>query len=139
MIVLIFCLLLTIIKADSLKTINNNFMILGGTIDFTPINIKEKECEYSTTCISIICESLSNKTLSNMGLAYIILFPIESLKCSTIPFTSNVTMMTFIMSYEEKFMTPIACDNVGECFTKTCILFNTRKNNIGIGFTGQCL
>lgn len=73
-----------------------------------------------------------------MGLAYVILYPIESLKCTTIISISNATMITFIMSYEEKFITPIACTNVGECFSKTCILFNRDKNNIGLGFTGQC-
>ena len=116
----------------------DNFMILRGSIDFTPIQIKEKECSYSTTCPSIICGILKNKKLSSIGLAYVILYPIDILKCATIPFTTNITMITFIMSYEEKFATPIACNNIGECFSKTCELFNAKSNNIGIGFTGQC-
>lgn len=114
------------------------FMILGGSIDFSPISINETECFYSTTCTSILCEILSNKTLSNIGLAYVILIPLEPLKCIKIPFISNTTMLTFVMSHEEKFIAPLACNNIGDCFTKTCNLFNDRKDNIGIGFTGQC-
>ncbi len=152
MLFLLFCVLLLVkvnnfvnsnalplkTSLDNFKTINNNFEILGGAIDFTPISVNEKECDYSTTCPSIICKILSNKTLSSMGLAYVILFPIESLKCSKVISILNATIITFIMSYEEKFITPIACNNLGECFTKTCILFNADKNNIGLGFTGQC-
>lgn len=134
---MIFLIFFVLVKADMFKS-TNNFKVLGGAIDFTPINVIEKECDYSTTCPSIICKILNNKTLSTMGLAYVILYPISPLTCVTIPFISNVTIISFIMSYEEKFLTPIACNNIGECFSKTCILFNAKKDNIGLGFTGQC-
>ena len=126
------------IESKKVHGLLSNFEILGSAIDFAPINVEKQECEYSTTCPSIICEILSNKTLSNMGLAYVILYPIESLKCTTITSISNAIIITFIISYEEKFITPIACNNVGECFSKTCLLFNAKKDNIGLGFTGQC-
>jgi len=129
-------LLILFIFCDLLKA--DNCLILGSTIDFRSVSIQESACDYDTTCSSIICNILSNKTLSNMGLAFVALFTYDVITCKTIPFISKTKMITFIINNEEKFITPIACYNVGECFSKNCILINADKNNSGIGFMGQC-
>lgn len=130
-------LLLLFVFYELLKT--DNYLILGSTIDFRSVNIQESTCDYDTTCISTICNILSNKTLSNMGLAFVALFTYDVVICKTIPFVSNATMITFIITNKDKFVTPISCYNVGECFSKNCILVNANKNNSAIGFMGQCL
>ena len=115
-----------------------DFMILGSTVDLRTINVEPSECYYNIDCPEIICGILSNKTFINMGLAFVALGFSESVICTKLPFISNATMISFIVDLEGKIETPMACDNVGECFTDTCILFNKNKNSAGMGFTGQC-
>lgn len=118
----------------------NNFTMFGITIDFAILNIAELTCDYETTCPTLICNSLRNKTLSNMGLAFLALYPSGSVSCTNFPFISNATMITFIMGKGNKITTPISCDTVGECFTETCILLKNKDfpDMNFMGFMGQC-
>ena len=128
-------------SVNNLKIINNNFIMFGITIDFEILNIAELTCDYGTTCPTLICNSLRNKTLSNMGLAFLALYPTGNVSCTNFSFISNATMITFIMGKGNKITTPISCDTVGECFTEICILFKNKQDFSDtdfMGFMGQC-
>lgn len=47
-------------------------------------------------------------------------------------------MIVFMITNNGSFVTPFSCDNIGDCFYKACVLFNEDKNNLAIGFMGQC-
>jgi hypothetical protein len=115
---------------------NEDSILLGVSLNgimFDGIN-----CNYSTTCTVLLCNTLSNQTLINKGLAFVSIIPTAVIN-NKVPFVSNTTMIIFIFTNNAKFATPQICDNVGECFNKGSILFNSNKNSLSIGFMGQCL
>lgn len=117
---------------------SDNFNLLAFDINFDIIYIFEQTCDYDTTCPNLLCATLSNKTLSSIGLAFLMLFPNGKVSCNKVINISNTTMITFILNKKGKLVTPISCNTVGECFSETCILFNENKNSGAIGFMGQC-
>lgn len=134
MILLVLLLLLEFVIST------NDFILVGFSVDFGYFYDPQISCDYFTTCPLLICNTLKNNTLIAQGLAFVALNKISNkeLSCKSSPFSSNSSMISFILDYETKFKTPIACNNIADCLTKSCILFNNDKNNLGIGFMGQC-
>lgn len=97
-----------------------------------------ENCNYSTSCPSTVCNILANRTLSSVGLAFVVLGFSSPVECTKLPPFLNSTMIVFILANKGKFVSPFSCDNMGDCFTRACTLFNEDKTNIGIGFMGQC-
>jgi len=133
-------MLLLFILGLILRLINasDNFQLFGITVNFEIIYETDKTCNYDNTCINLVCDTLYNTSLSNMGLAFIVLFPIAPVTCTKIPFISNATMIGFIMDKNNKITKSIACDNVGDCFSESCNLYKEEKIGSVIAFTGQC-
>ena len=122
-----------------------NFLIIDATNDSSLLGFSLNDklldynyCNYATTCPSLLCNTLNNKTLSNMGLAFVAITP-ELGIYKKVSFISNATMIVFIINNQGSFITPISCTNVGDCFNNGSVLFNTNKNNSAIGFMGQCI
>jgi hypothetical protein len=110
--------------------------IVGETLQAELLDMTD--CNYSTSCPILLCDMLKNRTLSKMGLSFVVIVPSFNMNVK-VPFISNITMILFIINNEGRFITPIACSNVGDCFNKGYTLFNVNKTNLGIGFLGQCV
>lgn len=129
--------------ADSLKlaqsrnyTNSNNFGIIGFNIAYNPTYIPNISCDYGTSCISLLCNTLQNTSLC---LAYIGLFPtIKTFNCPMLPSISGATIIFYILYERVTTIQPTACYTVGDCFMRACKMYKSYQNPVGIIFTGQC-
>jgi len=133
---------------------DNLFIAFGLSTKLGIVPDSAHECHYDdSACYEIICNLLTNGSLC---IPYVVMAQASELDCHKLPPIMNTTMLVFGFifkntlgsgihslkqtqgNFQDKFVDPMVCYNMGECLMKICELYTGSYPPLWAVLTGRC-